>query len=91
MKNFIGRAHRGASAGFPPETEQPIRADLFSIERLEQHAESLAEAQHITTRRGAGRGLAKRLRDNSRVLLEAYRATAKATREERAITQRPSG
>jgi cyclic beta-1,2-glucan synthetase len=86
VKNFIGRAHRGASAGFPPETEQPIRADLFSIERLQQHAESLAEAQHITTRRGAGRGLAKRLRDNSRVLLEGYRATAKATREERAIT-----
>ena len=86
MKNFIGRAHRGTSAGFPPETDQPIRADLFSIERLEEHAESLAEAQHITTRRGAGRGLAKRLRDNSRVLLEAYRATAKATREERAIT-----
>ena len=73
-------------AGFPPETDQPIRAELFSIERLEQHAESLAEAQHITTRRGSGRGLAKRLRDNGRVLREAYRATAKAVREERAIT-----
>ena len=85
MKNFIAGAHRGASAGFPPETDQPIRADLFSIERLEQHAESLAEAQHTTTRRGAGRKLTKRLRDNGRVLLEAYRATAKATREERAI------
>ena len=51
-----------------------------------QHAESLAEAQRITTRRGTGRGLAKRLRDNGRVLLEGYRATAKAIREERAIT-----
>ena len=47
---------------------------------------ALREAQHITTRRGAGRGLAKRLRDNGRVLREAYRATAKAVREERAIT-----
>ena len=86
VKNFILRALKGVSAGFPPETDEPIRAELFSIERLEQHAESLAEAQHITTRRGAGRGLAKRLRDNGRVLLEAYRATAKAVREERAIT-----
>ncbi len=86
MKNFISRAFEGVLAGFPPETDEPIRAELFSIERLEQHAESLAEAQHITTRRGTGRGLAKRLRDNGRVLLEAYRATAKAIREERAIT-----
>ena len=86
MKNSILRALKGASASFPPETDEPIRAELFSIERLEQHAESLAEAQHVTTRRGAGRGLAKRLRDNGRVLLEAYRATAKAVREERAIT-----
>jgi cyclic beta-1,2-glucan synthetase len=85
VKNFFARAHRDVSASFRSETDQPIRADLFSIERLEQHAESLAEAQHTRTRRGAGRGLTKRLRDNGRVLLEAYRATAKATREERAI------
>ena len=25
-----------------PEHEEPIRAELFSVERLEQHAESLA-------------------------------------------------
>ena len=86
MKNFIFRALKGASAGFPPETDEPIRAELFSVERLEQHAESLAEAQHITTRPGSGRHLAKRLRDNGRVLLEAYSATIKAIREERAIT-----
>ena len=84
-EKFILRALKGGS-GFPPETDEPIRAELFSIERLEQHAESLAEAQHITTRRGTGRGLAKRLRDNGRVLHEAYSATAKAIREERAIT-----
>ena len=71
---------------FPPQTEQPIRAELFSIERLEQHAESLAAAQQVTTRRGTGRDLSKRLRDNGKVLLEAYRATAKAIREERAVT-----
>ena len=87
MKNFIFRALKGTSGGFPPETDEPIRAELFSVERLEQHAESLAEAQPITTRPGSGRQLAKRLRDNGRVLLEAYSSTIKAIREERAITQ----
>jgi cyclic beta-1,2-glucan synthetase len=86
LKNFIRRALDVVSAGFPLETDEPIRAELFSIERLEQHAESLAKAQRVTTKRGAGRGLAQRLRENERILLAAYRATAKATREERAIT-----
>jgi cyclic beta-1,2-glucan synthetase len=86
MKNFIRRALNGASADLHPETDEPIRAELFSIERLEQHAESLALAQHITTWRMAGSGLAKRLRDNGRVLDESYSAIAKAVREQRAIT-----
>jgi cyclic beta-1,2-glucan synthetase len=86
VKNFISRAFEGVLAGFSPETDEPIRAELFSIERLEQHAESLAKAQQITTKRGTGRGLAMRLGDNGRVLLAAYRAVAKAIREERAIT-----
>ena len=85
VKKFILRALKGGSE-FPPEIDQPIRAELFSIERLEQHGESLAEAQHVTTRRGAGRGLAERLRENEKVLLAAYGATAEAIREERAIT-----
>jgi cyclic beta-1,2-glucan synthetase len=86
VKNFILRALQGASAGFPPETDEPICAELFSIERLEQHAESLAAAQRVTTRPRTGRRLAGRLRDNGRVLHEAYSAIAKAVREERAIT-----
>jgi hypothetical protein len=30
------------------EPEEPIRAELFGVERLEQHAESLAVAQTVT-------------------------------------------
>ena len=86
MKKLFLRAVASGSVSFPPQTEQPIRAELFSIERLEQHAGSLAAAQQVTTRRGTGRDLSKRLRDNGKVLLEAYRATAKAIREERAVT-----
>jgi cyclic beta-1,2-glucan synthetase len=77
---------KGLSTAAPPEPEEPIRSELFSIERLEQHAESLAAAQRVTPKPGRGRPLATRLRDNARVLLAAYRAIGSAIREERAIT-----
>jgi hypothetical protein len=40
--------------------EEPIRAELFGIERLEQHADSLATAQRIETGNHAGGGMADR-------------------------------
>ena len=80
------RALKAPPAAFAADAEEPIRAELFSIERLEQHAESLAAAQPITTRPTTRRRFAKRLRENGRVLLEAYRAIAVAIGEERAIT-----
>jgi cyclic beta-1,2-glucan glucanotransferase len=80
------RALKAPPAAFAADAEEPIRAELFSIERLEQHAESLAAAQSVTTRPTTGRRFATRLRENGRVLLEAYRAIAVAIREERAIT-----
>src|SRR5438874_3293690 len=67
----------------PPE--EPIRAELFGIERIEQHAESLAAAQSVTPASGTGRALLSRVEDNGRVLREAYRVVARAIREERAI------
>src|SRR3990167_6068876 len=66
--------------------EEPIRAELFGIERLEQHAESLAAAQHVMSEPGKGRRLLPRVQDNGRVLREAYRVIARAIREERAVT-----
>jgi cyclic beta-1,2-glucan synthetase len=59
---------------------------VFSTERLEQHAESLAVAQRVTARPNRGRSVSRRLRANARVLLGAYRAIAAATREARAVT-----
>ena len=69
-----------------PEHEEPIRAELFSVERLEQHAESLAAAQTVTETIGEGRPLLPRVLENGRVLLEYYQATAKAISREQAIT-----
>lgn len=79
---FLGRASQAA----PWANEESIREELFSIERLEQHAESLAAAQPVTARPTTGRSLAVRLRDNESVLLDAYRAIARALGAGRAIT-----
>ncbi len=69
-----------------PNLEEPIRAELFSLERLEQHAESLAAAQNVTKETSRGRPLIPRVKENGRVLLDSYRATARAIQEEHAIT-----
>jgi cyclic beta-1,2-glucan synthetase len=70
---------------FPPDAEPSIRSELFSIERLEQEAERLAAADQVIASPSNGRDLARRLRDNSRALVDAYRDAEKAVREERTI------
>ena len=72
--------------GRAPDADDLIRSELFGIERLEQHAESLAAAQPITTSAGTCRRLARRLKENGQVLFAAYRDVANAVRQERAIT-----
>jgi cyclic beta-1,2-glucan synthetase len=69
-----------------PEIEEPIRAELFSVERLEEHAESLAAAQAVTDGSDEGIPLLPRVVENGRVLVEYYRATAQAISREQAIT-----
>src|SRR5712691_3803725 len=86
MKSAILRAFGRASQAAPWDNEESIREELFSIERLEQHAESLAAAQPVAARPTTGRSLAARLRDNESVLLEAYRTIASAVGAGRAIT-----
>ena len=74
------------AAGPRAGLEGPIVAELFSIERLEQHGESLAAAQPVTDEPRAGRAIGPRVADNGRVLLDAYRLLARAIKEERSIT-----
>jgi len=66
--------------------DEPIRAELFGVERLEQHAESLAAADRVTERPTRGRDLLPRVRDNGRVLLNAYHSIVEAVGEKRDIT-----
>jgi cyclic beta-1,2-glucan synthetase len=72
-------------ASFDP-FEGPIRAELFSVERLEQHAESLAAAQRVSQGAGAARQHAGRLHANTKVLIAAYRAIVNATQAHQPIT-----
>ena len=69
-----------------PNLEEPIRSELFSLERLEQHAESLAAAQVVLPKTTRGRPLIPRVMENGRVLLTSYRSIARAIQEEHAIT-----
>ena len=71
----------------PPFGEAgPVRADLFGVERLEQHARSLAAAQPVTTGRTRDGRLADRLADNAAFLLQANRTLAKIAEEGRHVT-----
>lgn len=74
------------SAGSHWNNEQVLREEIFSIERLEEHARSLAAAQDVSRQPGYGRSLHARLRNNEKALLHAYRAIARAVDEGRAIT-----
>ncbi len=76
----------GAAVAAPSQVEEPIRAELFSIERLEQHAESLAAAERITERPTKGRDLLPRVRENGRELLASYHNIVKAVGAKSEIT-----
>ena len=70
----------------PWNSQEPLREELFSVERLEEHARSLAVAQPVTPKPAKVHPLAGRLVDNGAVLLDAYRTIAKAISEGHAIT-----
>src|SRR5216684_475699 len=78
IKRLLTRRHQAA--------DELIRAELFSIERLEQHAESLASAQPVAPISQRGRKLAVRLRANGATLRDAYLRIGQAIREARTIT-----
>lgn len=76
MDFILPRAFWRAPPSTPWADKAPVREELFGIERLEQHAQSLAVAQTVTPKPSAARPLRSRLDENARVLLAAYRASA---------------
>ncbi len=85
MKSRIRHA-LGRAPDSPWIDRKPVREELFSAERLEEHARSLAVAQMVMPRPARGHPLSVRLADNGAVLLHAYRLIAKSAAEGRAIT-----
>lgn len=71
---------------FGKSDDEPIRAELFSVERLEQFAAPLAEEHRAVAQPKLFRKLLPRLEDNGRVLVEAYGSLTDAIRNERAIS-----
>src|SRR5213594_2491545 len=63
--------------GRRPEAEKPLRAELLSIERLEERARALAASFTLARDpRRKARPFFSRLEDNARVLRKAYRVLA---------------
>lgn len=70
----------------PPWNDRaPVREELFGVERLEHHGESLAAAQPVTARPPIVRTLRRRLADNAAALLTAYRASASELEQGRRV------
>src|SRR5215203_1586677 len=65
--------------------EKPLQAEFFSVERLEQYAQTLA-AQHQTVTRKGRAQLLPRLEDNGRKLESAYKALVEALRQGHTIS-----
>ncbi len=63
----------------------PVRQELFGIDRLELHARTLAAAQPVTLASPKVPSLHSRLNENARVLLSAYRASAREIEADRLV------
>ena len=86
MKYFRWRGRGHALLDRPTGIDEPISAEIFSVERLEQHAESLAKAQEVWPVRSAGISLHGRLRSNAATLNGAFHALMEGIRKGRAVT-----
>ncbi|MFP3341447.1 glucoamylase family protein [Halomonas sp. SIMBA_159] len=73
---FFQRVRRYNASATLWNSTAPVREELFSAERLEQHASSLAQAQVVTQTPPKVVSLSRRLNENASVLLSAYRACA---------------
>src|SRR5256886_17376731 len=88
MSEFLGWLMGGFRNAPSDADEQPLRGEIFSVERLEQYAQTLA-AGHITVTKKGRAQLLPRLEDNGRKLVAAYRILVEAIRNGRPIS--PAG
>ncbi len=70
----------------PWDDEQPIRAELFGLERFRAHAASLAQSYEITREPRNVVTVVARTRDNGRTLLRCYTALSDASAAGQTVT-----
>jgi cyclic beta-1,2-glucan synthetase len=71
---------------FGADFEDLIRSELFTSERFDEHARSLASAQRITDDPTRGAKIFPRLRANGKILRATYQIISDAVSDDRAIT-----
>jgi cyclic beta-1,2-glucan synthetase len=86
LLNSISRFFGRPAADFAPASDEPIRAELLSIERLEQQAEALARSHRVGRGQEPGRPVRPRLRENAKILTDAYRDIADSAKADQPIT-----
>jgi cyclic beta-1,2-glucan synthetase len=86
LKYFRWRGRRRALLDGPSEIDEPISAEIFSVERLEHHAESLARTQEVSPSQTAGISLRGRLRSNAIGLGTAFHTLMTGIRKGRPVT-----
>ena len=83
---LIRRVFARAPSTSPWNSQEAVREELFGVERLEDHARSLAAAQPITSKPAKVLPLAWRLADNGAVLIHAYRTIVETINDGGSIT-----
>ncbi len=68
------------------QSDEPVREEMFGVERLEEHARSLARAQAVGAGSARGISLNARLADNEKRLRQAFHMTMQAVKAEMPIT-----
>ncbi len=87
MKYFDWRSPAHALLEGPSKIiDEPISAEIFSVERLEHHAESLARSQEVWSAQTAGISLHGRLRSNAQGLDAAFHTLITGIRLGQAVT-----
>jgi cyclic beta-1,2-glucan glucanotransferase len=85
MSEFLGSLSATFGKASAYADEQPVRAEIFSVERLEQYARLLAAEHKTVTKKGRAQ-LLPRLENNGRKLVACYRSLVEAIRNGRAIS-----
>ncbi|HKP47354.1 MAG TPA: hypothetical protein VJT50_12210, partial [Pyrinomonadaceae bacterium] len=85
MSEFFGSLSDKLAKVASYDDEQPLSGEMFSVERLEQYARSLAQT-HKTVRRKGRAQLLPRLEDNGRKLVASYRTLVESISKGRGIS-----